>query len=105
MDNMPVLFALVLIGLAWWNALGARKNARAAAQKACRQAQVVFIDEIALRRLRPGWDTGGPCLLRRYDFEFYLRGDRRYAGHVCLRGQRVRHVQLDPYPDPATPPP
>lgn len=103
MDILPWLLAAVIVALAWWHALGAKMAARRAALRACRQAEVRFIDELALQkltlsraRLRGGrrpW-----CLRRVYRFEFYWGGEMRHTGHVVMHGQRVASVQLDPYP-------
>lgn len=99
MDFIPLLLALAVIGLGWWSALGARARARTAARRACTRAQVLFIDELALKRVRPGrGDRGQPCLKRDYGFEFTVRGERRYAGEVAVHGQQVVFVHMEPHP-------
>ncbi|MDT0618186.1 MAG: DUF3301 domain-containing protein [Salinisphaeraceae bacterium] len=99
MNNLLWLLGFALLGLAWWSALGARARARDAARRACAEAEVMYIDEIHLRALRPGRDRRGRATLRRtYGFEFYVRGERRYAGSVVLHGRRVADVDLDPHP-------
>ena len=93
------LLVLALIAWLWWDALGAKWGARAAARRACSKAQVRFLDEIALERLRLARDADGRLKLRRdYRFEFCLDGDRRYRGHVSMIGHRVLELSMDPYP-------
>lgn len=102
MHGIGALLILALAGLGWWNALGARTAARRAARAACVKAGVGFIDEVALRRIRPGRDArGNPCLKRVYGFEFFVAGDRRYAGEIALAGHRVVRVHMDPHPTEA----
>lgn len=99
MDLFPWLFALALVVLAWWSALGAKTAARRAARAACRDAGVGFIDELALKCLTIGRDGHRRVRIKRvYGFEFYWSGERRHAGEVVMHGQRVAGVQLDPYP-------
>ncbi|MBO9470639.1 DUF3301 domain-containing protein [Endozoicomonas sp. G2_2] len=93
-DFFPWLIGLSILGLFWWQSLGARWAARRAALRACEDAEVTFIDELAFQRLSFARGT----LKRRYRFEFYRRGDRRYTGWVDMRGQRVEHVEMDPHP-------
>ncbi|MES1941038.1 hypothetical protein T5B8_12393 [Salinisphaera sp. T5B8] len=93
-EFFPWLIGLALVALFWWQSLGARSAARRAALAACEQAEVTFIDELAFQRI---W-IGRGALRRRYRFEFYRRGDRRYSGHVDMHGQRVAHIEMEPYP-------
>lgn len=102
-DTLPWLFLAVLISLAWWNAIGAKTKARRAAQRACADAEVRFIDELALKRLHPAritYNSGHRAwhVRRVYRFEFYWSGEMRHVGHVVMHGQRVITVHLDPYP-------
>lgn len=99
LDLAPWLLAAAVIALIWWRAMGARSAARRAALKACEDADVTFIDELAFKRIGPRRDSRGAWhLARRYGFEFYERGDRRYAGTVEMHGQRVVNVFLGPRP-------
>lgn len=99
MRNIGLLLLLALIALAWWNALGARTAARRAARGACTEAGVGFIDELALQRLTLARNRHGRlCLKRVYGFEFFVAGDRRYAGTVETHARRVTAVRMDPYP-------
>lgn len=100
MSSFPALLVLALVGMAWWNALGTRKTARSTAKAACSRAGVAFIDELALQRLAVVRDRRSLlCLNRVYGFEFYVRGDVRYAGEIQMRGRHVASVRMDPYPE------
>jgi len=103
LDVLPWLLAAVVISLVWWDVLGAKIKARRAARRACDDADVRFIDELALRRLRPArvrYPNGHRAwhIRRLYRFEFYWGGDMRSRGQVVMHGQQVVSVQLDPYP-------
>jgi len=99
LNSVGLLFLLAAALLAWWSTLGARTRARGAARRACEEAGVLFIDELAFKRLRFGRDRRGqPCLKRTYAFEFVVGGERRYAGEVELHAQRVVTVRMDPHP-------
>jgi len=103
MDILPWLLAGAVIALIWWDALGAKISARRAARRACADADVRFIDELALRRLtlsRIHYRSGHRAwrIRRVYRFEFYWSGDMRHAGHVIMHGQQLASVHLDPYP-------
>lgn len=91
---------LALLGLGWWNALGARNTARRAAKAACSQAGVAFIDELALQALSVARDRRSLlCVKRTYGFEFYVRGNVRYAGLIRMRARTVTAIHMDPYPE------
>lgn len=94
MDYFPWLIGAALVAIFWWQSLGARTRARRAALAACENAQMVFIDELAFAGI--GLSRGG--VRRRYRFEFYHHGDRRYGGVVEMQGLRVARVQLDAHP-------
>jgi len=99
MDYFPWLIGLSVLALLWWQAMGAKARARAAALKACEHAEVTFIDELAFKRIAIGRDARGqPCIKRCYAFEFYRRGDRRYTGEIEMHAERLARVHLDPYP-------
>lgn len=99
LDLAPWLIALAVVALLWWRAMGARANARRAARTACEEAGVTFIDELAFKRLGFARDHAGRRrLARRYGFEFYQRGDRRYAGTIEMHGQTVSRVYMGPRP-------
>lgn len=93
-EFFPWLIAFAVAALFWWQSMGARWAARRAALAACENAEVTFIDELAFQRI----SLGRGALRRRYRFEFYRRGDRRYTGYVDMHGQRVAHIEMEPYP-------
>lgn len=101
---MPwLLLVCALVAWLWWDTLGAKWAARAAARRACQKARVRFIDEVALLRMRPARDELGRFRIRRiYRFEFCLSGDVRYAGRVVMMGHHVAWLTMDPYPDPTS---
>lgn len=102
MDSIAVLLIFAAVAATWWSTVGARNAARNAARRACSRAGVAFIDELAFKQLSIGRDSRGMlCIKRCYGFEFYVRGDFRYAGQVDMAARRVVAVQLDPYPEPA----
>lgn len=99
LELFPWLLALAVLAIIWWRAMGSRANARAAARQACQQDGVIFIDELAFKRLRLGRDEQGHWrLMRRYGFEFYSRGDRRYAGTIEMQGRQVARIYMGPRP-------
>ena len=100
MNNIAILLVFAALGLAWWSTLGARNGARNAARRACQRAGVSFIDELAFKKLRLGRDRRGMlCVKRDYAFEFYVRGNIRYAGKVEMWARRVASLEMEPYPD------
>ncbi len=95
MDVMPLILFLVMIAYAWWETIGAKRQARKAARRACARATVRFLDELGLIRLRLRRDARGRWhLWRLYGFEFCLEGDVRFPGRVELTGRRVTRIEL-----------
>lgn len=93
-DYFPWLIGTALVAIFWWQSLGARSRARRAALAACEDARMTFIDELAFDRI----GLGRGFIKRRYRFEFYQRGDRRYGGIVEMNGLHVAQVQLEAHP-------
>lgn len=99
LELAPWLLAAAIVALIWWRAMGARSSARSAALKACEDADMIFIDELAFKRIGLARNAQGAWgIARRYGFEFYDRGDRRYTGTVEMHGQRIRRVFMGPRP-------
>lgn len=95
----PWFIVLAVAAMIWWRAMGARASARRAARAACREAEMRFIDELAFKHIGLGRDHGGHwCVIRRYGFEFFESGERRYSGTVEMHGQRVARVYMGPRP-------
>ena len=99
------LTALLLMAASvwlWLDSLGAREVGIRAAQAACAEEGLQFLDEtVAIRSLKPARDDEGRLRLRRvYAFEYSDTGDNRRNGSVVLLGHRVLvlNVGLRPVP-------
>ncbi|MAA75997.1 MAG: hypothetical protein CMN28_14965 [Salinisphaeraceae bacterium] len=103
LENFVLLVGLAGGGLFWANAVDCRSRARRAAIRACSEADVLFCDELSLKRIRLGLgERGQPSLRREYGFEFFTSGNLRYAGTVHLRGRQIASVEMSPRPfDPS----
>lgn len=92
-----VLFA-VLGSLAWqwWDGLQKRELALQAAQRACAQAGVQFLDaSVALRKLALRRDENLRArFYREYAFEYSASGEDRQPGRVYMLGARVLSTSL-----------
>ncbi|MEX0731940.1 MAG: DUF3301 domain-containing protein [Aquisalimonadaceae bacterium] len=93
------LLALGVVVLVWRSSMGAQERAREAGRRACRHADVQFLDDSVARqtlrlRRRPG---GLPDLERTYLFEFSTRGDRRYKGSITVVGRGPARVEMEPF--------
>lgn len=82
----------------WVDTLKAREIAIAAAQSACAEDGLQFLDETAaVRSLRLARDEAGRLRLRRiYGFEFSDTGDNRRAGSIALLGHDIEWLTLRP---------
>lgn len=91
----------------WIDSLAAREAGIRAAQAACAEEGLQFLDEtVAIRSLKPARDDEGRLRLRRvYVFEYSDTGDNRRAGSVTLLGDRVEFLHVLPqlYVVPRTP--
>lgn len=99
MNEVLLLFALALGGLAWYKAMQGRERARAACLDACRRYGVQLLDDtVALERLWPERNRRGRWqLARTYAFEFSSDGGlSRQEGRVVMVGARVEHLYLAP---------
>lgn len=92
---------LVVAGLAavawfWWDGLQKRELALQAAQRACAQAGVQFLDgSVALRRLALRRDEDQRArLYREFGFEYSANGEDRHVGRVYLLGARLLSASL-----------
>lgn len=100
-DNLSEIIVLLLGAAAvwfWLDSLKAREIAVRAAQSACQDEGLQFLDETAaVRYLRPARDEAGRLRLRRiYGFEFSDTGDNRRAGTIALLGQDIEWLNLRP---------
>ena len=106
------LLVLALLGAAvwlWLDSLKAREIGVTAAQVACADEGLQFLDDtVVIRSLRLMRDDDGRLRLRRvYGFEYSDTGDNRRPGTVTLLGQRVEllHVRPQLYVVPKAPEP
>ncbi len=98
------LIELLLLGLLaagvwlWLDSLKARETGITAAQTACAEEGLQFLDDtVVIRSLRPARDAAGQLKLRRiYAFEYSDTGDNRCPGSVTLLGHRVELLHVRP---------
>lgn len=91
------LFAVLgLVAWHWWDGLQKRELALQAAQRACAQAGVQFLDaSVSLRKLALRRDENQRArFYREYAFEYSTAGDDRQAGRVYMLGARVLSASL-----------
>jgi hypothetical protein len=105
MPSFAELFGLLgLIAAAgyWLAAMRSKELARDAGLRACRQADVQFLDDtVQLVKARLRRDPRGRiAVYREYRFEFTRDGEHRHRGEIVLLGARVQRVSVDePTPD------
>ncbi len=82
----------------WLDTLKAREIGVLAAQQACAEEGLQFLDESVIgRSARPVRDEEGRLTLRRiYDFEYSDTGDNRRHGSVTLLGHQVELLHIRP---------
>lgn len=102
-DPMPIeeTIFLLLAGFGvwlWLDSLKAREIGVRAAQLACAEEGLQFLDETVVSRgLKPARDDEGRFKLRRvYDFEYSDTGDNRRQGSVTLLGHEVELLHIRP---------
>ncbi len=100
MDWLEFL-VLALLGAAvwlWLDSLKAREVGVAAAQAACADEGLQFLDDtVAIRAMSPVRDDDGRLRLRRvYAFAYSETGANRRPGTVTLVGQRVELLHVRP---------
>ena len=96
--ELTALFLMAASVWLWLDSLGAREVGIRAAQAACAEEGLQFLDEtVAIRSLKPARDDEGRLRLRRvYVFEYSDTGDNRCAGSVTLLGHRVEFLHVRP---------
>lgn len=92
-----VLFLVLgVIAWQWWEGLQKRELALQAAQRACAQAGVQFLDaSVSLRRLTLRRDENQRArLYREFAFEYSITGEDRQPGRIYMLGSRVLSASL-----------
>lgn len=98
---MDLLLLLLLAAFVWFwfDSLHVLEIARAAGNRACRNANVQFLDDtvsrsaLALTRS----ESGRVAFRRTYRFEFSETGDTRREGYLIMIGTRTESVTMEPY--------
>lgn len=98
-SSLVALLAVAALGGYWYISLSALEIARAAGARACREAELQFLDDTVAGI---GWSLrrdqrGRRVVQRTYRFEFSESGDTRREGNVVMWGERVISVTLEPY--------
>jgi len=91
-----LLAALLAVAWFWYDSLGARESANAAAIETCRSTGAMLLDgTVAFRRLQTVRVAGGSLGLRRtYVFDYTRDGATRQQGFVVMTGRSVDSVGL-----------
>ena len=101
MNLYELLVFFLLAGGAWlWlDSLKTREIGIRAAQLACAEDGLQFLDEtVAGRSLKMARDDEGRLKLRRiYEFEYSDTGDNRCSGSVTMLGHEVEFLHVRPY--------
>ncbi|WP_295445966.1 DUF3301 domain-containing protein [uncultured Thiodictyon sp.] len=95
MDNLFLLFFLLLIGWFWLDSLRVRERALTICRAACERRDLQFLDQaVALRRLRLAWGREGVRLRRVYRFDFSEEGLGRRSGYLVMRGMGLEDLSF-----------
>lgn len=101
MNFYELLVVILLVGGVWlWlDSLKAREIGIRAAQLACVEDNLQFLDEtVAGRSLKLARDDEGRLKLRRiYEFEYSDTGDNRCSGSVTMLGHEVEFLHVRPH--------
>ena len=100
MDLYELLVLILLLGGVWlWlDSLKTREIGMLAAQQACAEEGLQFLDETVVSSgLRLARDDEGRLRLRRiYTFEYSDTGDNRRSGSVSMLGHHVEMLHVRP---------
>jgi len=96
LNDLILVFVLLLILWAWWLDRGIKQKAFIYAKKYCENADVQLLDDniqlngASLKRNEMGrW-----CIYRQFKFEFTSTGEHRYSGTMELLGSKVSNIKL-----------
>lgn len=98
LTGLLIFIPIALLAVLWWKGMASKEIARRAGSRACRQAQVQFLDDtVALQKLRIRRDPrGAMALYRLYGFEFTVDGEVRHNGYIHMLGHHLQKLELDP---------
>ena len=103
MNELLILIVLFLIIWFLWTGVRCKEIAVKAGENHCAKHGVQFLDQtverVALRFTRD--PRNNPVWFRSYYFEFATSGEHRYQGKIEMYGQRLKSIEMDPYPDPS----
>jgi hypothetical protein len=93
---LVLLAAMLALAWFWYDSLGARESANAAAFETCQSTGATLLDgTVAFRRLETVRVAGGALGLRRtYVFDYTRDGSTRQQGFVVTTGRSVDTVGL-----------
>ncbi|EAT13526.1 DUF3301 domain-containing protein [Bermanella marisrubri] len=99
LNDLVILFICFIIAAFWWHDRGIKQAAYTLAVKMCEERDVQLLDQnIRICRWMPKLDKDkGPHIMRTFRFEFTHTGERRYTGHLIMRGNRFSDFELQPY--------
>lgn len=99
MQEILLIAILLFIIWYWWETMRCKEIARRAGSRACRNADVQFLDDTVEHKkvwLRRN-ESGRLQLCRLFFFEFSSDGAHRYQGRIVMLGKQVQEVEMDAY--------
>jgi hypothetical protein len=95
MNDILLIFCVVLIGGFWLDSLRARERAIHICQTACTARDLQLLDQtVELRRLGLVWHTEGVRARRVYRFDFSEECTARRSGYLVLRGLQLEELSF-----------
>ncbi|MGD8712838.1 MAG: DUF3301 domain-containing protein [Thiohalophilus sp.] len=93
------MIPIALLAMLWWKGMATREIAHRVGARACREADVQFLDDtVALQKLRLRRGSHGSlALYRLYIFEFASDGEFRYHGYIHMLGHKLQKLEMEPY--------
>ena len=98
-QDLIIIFALILIGIGWWHDRGIKQQAYNLVKSRCAMLEVQLLDDnVRLTRMRlKRHSSSGLTIERNFSFEFTSDGDTRYSGRMTMEGNRLIHIETDAY--------
>lgn len=98
------LLVLVIIGGIWYwiNSMRAWEFARQTIRRRCSDIGVLLLDDtvVLVRKGLRRAENGRMTIFREYRFEFTSDARKRCKGEISLLGNRITHLEMEPYRDP-----